>query len=301
VTASGDLKVTDFGIARAASAVTNTASGAIFGTAGYISPEQALGEPVGPASDLYSLGVVLYEMLTGDLPFAADNSIAVCLKHVNEPPVPPQLLNPEISEGMSSLVLMLLAKHPGDRYGSAMQLLSDLERVRDGLLPALALQTVTQPLRRVPHATPLSGVGVSRGPRRARTLAFATVATVALFGALLFGLSQEGSGEGTLPRAQGFAREILDPPVRAAVNTTKTGANTGDDAAPNIQSPSSPAPSPTSSPAPSPAAPSEASSEDPPAASSEAPSAAPSEEPPAVFVGPPEDQAPSESQYDGGE
>ena len=133
VTASGDLKVTDFGIARAASAVTNTASGAIFGTAGYISPEQALGEPVGPASDLYSLGVILYEMLTGELPFAADNSIAVCLKHVNEPPVPPQLLNPEISEGMGALVLMLLAKRPGDRYGSAMQLLSDLERVRDGL------------------------------------------------------------------------------------------------------------------------------------------------------------------------
>ena len=306
VTASGDLKVTDFGIARAASAMTNTASGAIFGTAAYISPEQALGEPVGPASDLYSLGVILYEMLTGELPFSADNSIAVCMKHVNEPPVPPQVLNPEISEGMSALVLMLLAKHPGDRYGSAMRLLTDLERVRDGLLPALALQTVTQPLGRLPHAPPLHRVEASRGPRTARTLALAAVATAALLGTLLFGLSQQGSGEGTLPRAQGFAREILDPPARAAVNptnttnttkttnttnttnTTKADANTGEDPAPGILSPASPTPSATPSPSPSP---------------SPSPVVSPVVSPertPSVPVGPPEDQAPSESQYDGG-
>ncbi|HEX5847833.1 MAG TPA: protein kinase [Rubrobacter sp.] len=288
VTASGDLKVTDFGIARAASAMTNTASGAIFGTAAYISPEQALGEPVGPASDLYSLGVILYEMLTGELPFSADNSIAVCMKHVNEPPVPPQVVNPEISDGMSALVLMLLAKHPGDRYGSAMRLLSDLERVRDGLLPALALQTVTQPIGRLPHAAPLRRVDVSRRPRTARTLALASVATAALLGTLLFGLSQEGSGTGTLPRAQGFASEILDPPARAAVNTTnttnttnatktpKTDANTGENPAPVIRSSASPTPSPSPPPVASP------------------------ERTPAVPVGPPEDQAPSESQYDGG-
>src|SRR5215208_3987423 len=112
VTSSGHLKVTDFGIARAASAVTSSASGAVFGTAGYISPEQAMGEPVGPASDLYSLGIVLYEMLTGELPYTADNSIAVCMKHVTEPLRPPMALNPTISGQMNAVVVKLLAKDP---------------------------------------------------------------------------------------------------------------------------------------------------------------------------------------------
>jgi serine/threonine-protein kinase len=278
VTASGDLKVTDFGIARAASAVTSSASGAIFGTAGYISPEQALGEPVGPASDLYSLGVVLYEMLTGELPFAADNSIAVCMKHVNEPPRPPKLLNPDIPEGMNALVLMLLAKHPTDRYGSAMELLTDLERVRDGLPPTLALQATTQPLGQAPHAA-LRRVDVARRRRTPRTLAVAAVAMAALLGTFLFGLLQDGSGEGTLPRAQGFAREILDPPAKAAINTTKTGASTGNQTGATLEVPpsASATSSPTSSPTPSPAA-------------------SPAR-PPVVPAAPPEDQTPAESQY----
>jgi eukaryotic-like serine/threonine-protein kinase len=272
VTASGNLKVTDFGIARAASAVTSTATGAIFGTAGYISPEQALGKPVGPASDLYSLGVILYEMLTGELPFAADNSIAVCMKHVNEPPCPPMLLNPDVPEGMNALVLMLLAKHPADRYGSAMELLSDLERVRDSLPPTLALQAATQPLGQVPN-TSLRGVDVARRRRTSRTMAVAAVAMAVLLGTFLFGLLQDGSGEGALPRAQGFAREILDPPAKAAINTTKTGARTGNQTSATLEAPTAAASSPTPSPAPS------------------------SERPPVVPTAPPEGQSPAELQY----
>jgi eukaryotic-like serine/threonine-protein kinase len=270
VTASGDLKVTDFGIARAASAVTSSASGAIFGTAGYISPEQAMGEPVGPASDLYSLGVVLYEMLTGELPFDADNSIAVCMKHVNEPPRPPKLLNPDIPEGMNALVLMLLAKHPTDRYGSAMELLTDLKRVRDGLPPTLALQATTQPLGQAPHAA-LRRVDVAPRRRTPRTVAVAAIATAALLGIFLFGLLQDGSGEGALPRAQGFAREILDAPAKAAINTTKTGASTRNQTGATLEVP--PSASATSSPA------------------------ASSARPPVVPAAAPEDQIPAESQY----
>jgi serine/threonine protein kinase len=272
VTALGHLKVTDFGIARAASAVTSSASGAILGTVGYISPEQALGEPVGPASDLYSLGVVLYEMLTGEPPFAADNSIAVCMKHVNEPPRPPKALNPDIPEGMNALVLMLLAKRPADRYGSAMELLTDLERVRDGLPPILALQATTQPLGQAPRAA-LRRVDVSRRRRTSWTLAVAAVAVAALLGTFLFGLLQDGSGEGALPRAQGFAREILDPPAKAAINTTKTGASTGNQTGVALEVPPSAAPSPS------------------PAASAGRPPVGP--------VAPPEDQTPADLQYGG--
>ena len=249
VSASGDLKVTDFGIARAASAVTSSASSAIFGTAGYISPEQALGEPVGPASDLYSLGVILYEMLTGELPFTADNSIAVCMKHVTEPLRPPKQLNPLVPEGMDALVVMLLAKRPADRYASATELLSDLERVRDGLPPVLALEATTQPLGEAPHAS-LRRVAVARRRRASRTLAVAAVAIVALLGTFLLGLLQDGSGEGALPRAQSVARDLLDPPAGAAINTTRTGATDGQSGvAPTASATASPAASPTAPPA----------------------------------------------------
>ena len=274
VTASGDLKVTDFGIARAASAVTSSASSAIFGTAGYISPEQALGETVGPASDLYSLGVILYEMLTGELPFTADNSIAVCMKHVTEPLRPPRQLNQDIPEGIDALVVMLLAKRPSDRYGSAMELLNDLERVRDGLPPLLALEATTQPL----GEAPLRGAVVARRQRVSRTLAVAAVAMIALLGTLQFALLQDGSGQGPLPRAQAVARDLIDPPAKAAVNTTRTGATGADPGVPPTVSTTS---SPTASSAASPAATSEGT-------------------PVVPAAPPPEDESPGGSQYGGG-
>src|SRR5918998_3367950 len=136
VTGSGDVKVTDFGIARAASSSTMTRTGHILGTAHYISPEQAMGEPVGPASDLYSLGVVLYEMLTGEMPFDADTPLGIAMKHVNGHLVPPQVLRPEIPDGINAVTVRLLAKDPLDRYASDDELIEDLERVVAGLDPS---------------------------------------------------------------------------------------------------------------------------------------------------------------------
>jgi serine/threonine-protein kinase len=138
LTARGGAKVADFGIARAGSSATISRTGSVMGTAGYMSPEQALGKPATPKSDLYSLGVVLYETLTGELPYTADNPIAVSMKHVNEPLRPPVELNPLIPEGMNALVTKLLAKDPEDRYADADELANDLRRVGRGLEPVAA-------------------------------------------------------------------------------------------------------------------------------------------------------------------
>ena len=138
LTARGGAKVADFGIARAGSSATISRTGSVMGTAGYMSPEQALGKPATPKSDLYSLGVVLYEALTGELPYTADNPIAVSMKHVNEPLRPPVELNPRIPRGMNAIVTKLLAKDPEDRYANADELADDLRRVNRGLKPVAA-------------------------------------------------------------------------------------------------------------------------------------------------------------------
>ena len=135
ITDSGHVKVADFGIARAADATTTSHLGDILGTAKYMSPEQAMGERVGAASDLYSLGVVLYEMLTGRVPFEVETPADVSAKHAAGPPPHPREVNPEVPEGMDALVMRLLARDPEDRYGSATELIEDLRPARDGQHP----------------------------------------------------------------------------------------------------------------------------------------------------------------------
>ena len=138
LSALGDAKVTDFGLARAAYSTSLSQTSLVLGTASYMSPEQAMGGPADPRSDLYSLGVVLYEMLTGELPYEGDSSVTIAVKHVIEPPRAPGEVNSEVPEGISALTQKLLAKDPGDRYTSATQLIEDLRWVRDGLPPAFA-------------------------------------------------------------------------------------------------------------------------------------------------------------------
>lgn len=122
----GRAKVTDFGIARAgASDMTQT--GSIMGTAQYLSPEQAQGEPVSAASDLYSIGIVLYEMLTGRVPFEGESAVTIALKQVNERATPPSAYNPAVGPELESVVMRALEKHPALRFQDADEFIAALQ------------------------------------------------------------------------------------------------------------------------------------------------------------------------------
>ncbi|MEA2248781.1 MAG: eukaryotic-like serine/threonine-protein kinase, partial [Solirubrobacteraceae bacterium] len=125
----GTAKVTDFGIARSLTEEGLTADGRVLGTTDYVSPEQALGHDVGPQSDLYSLGVVLFEMLTGDVPFHGENQIAVAMKHVREELPDVQLRRPEVSSALAAVVDRATAKDLDRRYETDADLIGDLEDV----------------------------------------------------------------------------------------------------------------------------------------------------------------------------
>lgn len=128
----GRVKVTDFGIARAGGGSSLTQAGHSIGTAHYISPEQAQGLAVEAASDLYSLGVVMYEMATGRLPFEGDTSVGIAMQHVNDAPVPPSRLVPEIPQNLETVILRAMGKHPTERYLTAQAMLDDLWLVQEG-------------------------------------------------------------------------------------------------------------------------------------------------------------------------
>ena len=147
VDAEGRVKVTDFGIARAGNASTMTEAGSILGTAHYLSPEQAQGRPVEAASDLYSLGVVMYEMATGKLPFDGDNPVTIAMQHVHEQPVPPRSLVPDLPENLEAVILRALAKEPTERYLTAQAMLDDLRRVQAGEPVALPAAYAEEPTR----------------------------------------------------------------------------------------------------------------------------------------------------------
>ena len=135
INTNGDAKVMDFGIARAMSdaATSVTATSAVMGTAQYLSPEQARGELVDARSDIYSSGCVLYELLTGVTPFNGDSPVAIAYQHVNEPPKPPSSLDNSIPSSLDSITLGALAKSPSNRYQTAAEMRSDVERSIAGM------------------------------------------------------------------------------------------------------------------------------------------------------------------------
>src|SRR5213075_833492 len=128
----GRLKVTDFGIARSGPSQM-TEAGSIIGTSQYLSPEQARGAPVDQRSDLYSVGVVLYELLTGTVPFSGSTPLEIAMKHLSEIPRPPSRRRPDVPPDLDRVVLRALAKNPDERYQNAPEMDADLARIERGL------------------------------------------------------------------------------------------------------------------------------------------------------------------------
>ncbi len=217
ITSSGHAKVADFGIARAAEATTISEPGNILGSAKYMSPEQAAGVRVGPASDLYSFGVVLYEMLTGSVPFAVATPADVPIEHAKGPPRRPSEANPEVPEALDGLVMRLLSASPKDRYGSSAELLGELGRVKNGLPPSApspneaTTAALGDPI--APASTPPASAGTdtTRGGR-SMWLLLACAGLIAVLGAVSWGLLRDTGGSGD-PSAAGSPTE--EPPEGA--------------------------------------------------------------------------------------
>jgi len=133
---SGRVILTDFGVAKMLTGTKVTVTGTVLGTPAYMSPEQGMGEPGDSRSDIYSLGVVLYELATGRLPYDADTPLAVLLKHVHDPLPLPRTLNPGLPEEVERIILRSLTKDPGDRYPTVQAMLGDIAALPPATVPA---------------------------------------------------------------------------------------------------------------------------------------------------------------------
>jgi eukaryotic-like serine/threonine-protein kinase len=208
----GRAKVTDFGIARSLEAQGLTATGRVLGTTDYVSPEQAMGRDVTEQSDIYSLGVCVYEMLTGEVPFRADTQVAVAMQHVREPLPDVQRRRPEISAALAAVIERATAKDTLNRYATVDAMVHDLEEV----LAIEAARTgetsgeATNVLRTLPGDTAEFAPGRLRHPRRALAASVLVLAVAAGLIAWFATRTERGPGEGATPQTPGLSTVNLD-------------------------------------------------------------------------------------------
>jgi serine/threonine-protein kinase len=207
----GRAKVTDFGIARSMEAQGLTATGRVLGTTDYVSPEQALGHEVTAQSDIYSLGVVLYEMLTGEAPFKADTQVAVAMKHVRDPLPDVQRRRPEISATLAAVVERATAKETQNRYATVGEMVHDLEEVLaiEAARTGQATGEATTVLRTLSGDTADFAPQRLRHPRRVLFLTVALLALAAIAIAFFANRTEKGAGPTATPSAPGLSEVTL--------------------------------------------------------------------------------------------
>jgi eukaryotic-like serine/threonine-protein kinase len=207
----GRAKVTDFGIARSLETQGLTAPGRVLGTTDYVSPEQALGHEVTEQSDIYSLGVCLYEMLSGEVPFRADTQVAVAMMHVRDPLPDVQRVRPEISAALASVIERATAKQTQNRYRTAHEMVHDLEQVL-AIEAARAGETsgeATTVLRALPGDTADFAPGRLRNPRRVLYTSMVALGLVAGLIAFFVIRAEKGPGGAATPKADGLTQVSL--------------------------------------------------------------------------------------------
>ena len=238
LTSDGTIKVTDFGIARFSRSETETMNGQAIGSVHYISPEQAKGSVTDAKTDIYSVGVVLYEMLTGKLPFQSENAVSVALMQLQNDPVLPRDINPNIPVGLEQIVLRAMRKNINDRYQSASEMLMDIEKFRNN--PNIKFDysyfVDKQPTKYVPSTdTAITGTlnaveepkavepiedndydddSVSNEKSKKRTLLVLSgvLVVVVIFAAVLFAVFASGGGGYKVPNLVGknFTEDVLN-------------------------------------------------------------------------------------------